>query len=76
MARDVGFWADKDDYLACCGVNADTTITTTLTAYAEVLDLNHETPPGNQEERQARIREKLKRKRESSGMAATRKGSE
>ena len=60
VSRDLGFWAHPEDCLECCGVAPGTV----LTAYMERLNLDHETPPGDTEERRARIRAALKRKRE------------
>ena len=67
VSREVGFWAHPRDCLLSCGVGPGSV----LTAYMERLDLNHETPAGDPEERRARIRGKLKRKRE--GRAACRR---
>ena len=60
VSRDVEFWAKPKHCLHSCGVGPGTV----LTAHMERLDLNHETSPGDPEERRARIRETLKRKRE------------
>ncbi len=59
VSRDVEFWAEPEDILYSCGVASGAV----LAAYMEPLDLNHETPAGDPEERRARIRDKLKRKR-------------
>ena len=61
VSRDVQFWADPRDCLFSCVVGPGTS----LTAFMERLDLNHPVPDGDTEERRARIRAKLKRKREA-----------
>ena len=60
VSRDVEFWAKPRDCLFSCGVGPGTS----LTAFMERLDLNHPAPEGDTEERRARIRAKLKRKRD------------
>ena len=60
VSRDFDFWVPPEDSLANCGVASGTV----LTAHMERLNLDHEMPPGDTEERRARIRASLKRKRE------------
>ena len=50
VSREVGFWAHTQDCLLSCGVGPGTA----LTAYMERLDMNHETPAGDPEERRER----------------------